>query len=406
MSRAKIRVSELAIEARMSDDDVLLALLDLGLPISKATDYIPRRQLSLARKTIGLPATPDRLTVAELSTSFKIPEEEVRRILVTKRIIAKDAVSIPNSLAKLAEATVRSEQKALRERLRIQELAKLQEEAKRRRKQEKKEREKRKKEQDEWPTIGHPAESLSFLSAGDIEAIHWELVRDFGQSRDPIEPPGVRNEAILDSAVFRPHTAMGLTLKYPTVVMAAAALFHSLVHDHCFHNGNKRTAVVSLLVFLDRNGYILNISEEELFDLVLRVGRHAVLEDESGPGKDYADRETLAITWWLQGRIKRVAKGELCVKFRQLRQILTSYGCSFPEMGRGFIDIYRDGRRVQVWYGGEGRDVELNTVHKIRHELELDEEHGYDSDIFYNASNRIPSFINKYRKTLDRLAKL
>ena len=223
----------------------------------------------------------------------------------------------------------------------------------------------------DWPTIGHPAESLSLLSAGDIEAIHWDLVRDYAKSRDPIDPPGVRNEAILDSAVFRPHTALGQVLKYPSVVMAAAALFHSIVHDHCFHNGNKRTAVVSVLVFLDRNGYMLNISEEELFEFVLRVGRHGILDDEAGPGKDYTDRETLAIARWLQSRVKQVRKGELCVKFRQLRQILTTFGCKFAETARGYIDIYRDGRRVQVWYGGEGRDVEVNTVHMIRRELEL-----------------------------------
>jgi hypothetical protein len=94
------------------------------------------------------------------------------------------------------------------------------------------------------------------------------------------------------------------------------------------------------------------------------------------------------------------------VKFRELRHILTTYGCRFAEAVRGYIDIHRDGRGVQVWYGGEGRDVEINTVHRIRRDLELDEEHGYDSDIFYNSSTRIPGFINKYRKTLDRLAKM
>ena len=105
------------------------------------------------------------------------------------------------------------------------------------------------------PTIIGKEQPIDYLTAGDIAKIHWVLVDDFSQSKDPIDPPGVRSQGLLESAAHRPRTALGTTDKYPTVAMAGAALLHSIVLNHAFHNGNKRTALVSTLVFTDRNGY-------------------------------------------------------------------------------------------------------------------------------------------------------
>ena len=94
------------------------------------------------------------------------------------------------------------------------------------------------------------------------------------------------------------------------------------------------------------------------------------------------------------------------MKFRELRQVMTVRDCRFEILSGNRINISKGKLRTQVFYASEGRDVDPNTIHKIRHDLDLDDEHGYDSDIFYNASPRIDEFINKYRRILDRLAKL
>jgi hypothetical protein len=60
-----------------------------------------------------------------------------------------------------------------------------------------------------------------------------------------------------------------------------------------------------------------------------------------------------------------------------------------------------------VYYGGDGTEVERNTVSKLRKELHLDDEHGVDSHSFYNMEIRsAEDFIVTYRKTLGRLARL
>ena len=104
----------------------------------------------------------------------------------------------------------------------------------------------------------------------------------------------------------RPQTALGGHLKYETVELAGAALLHSLVHNHPFHNGNKRTAIVALIVFLDENRCYLTCNEAELFRFVLLVARHAIAEPKDSW---LADREVIAAAQWLRGNSRAVDTG-------------------------------------------------------------------------------------------------
>jgi death-on-curing protein len=188
--------------------------------------------------------------------------------------------------------------------------------------------------------------------------------------------------------------------------MAAGALLHSLIHNHPFHNGNKRTALVAMLVFLDKNHWSLRVeSDDELFEFVLAVGSHSIVTGEPGRAAP-ADREVITIANWLHRRLRPTSAGTRAFKFHDLRTLLRKYDCHFEQARKGNrMNIRRGSLSTQVWYGGEGRDVRPGTVPKIRRELQLDEEHGYDSEMFYNADERLPGFIMRYRQVLDRLAK-
>jgi death-on-curing family protein len=258
-----------------------------------------------------------------------------------------------------------------------------------------------------WPTVGYPADEVTFLSVEDVEGIHWILVEDFSRSRDPIFPPGVKDRSLLASAVNRPRTSLGGESKYPTVVMAAAALLHAITCNHAFHNGNKRTALVATLSFLDRNGYLLNAEDDEVFDFVVSIASHDVVHGQEDEDSDATDREMLEIARWIQRHCRRISLAEKPLKFHEFRQILQRYGCEIEHAQRGNrVNITRNGKKTQVYQRNEGSDVERNTIHKVRKELGLAEADGYDSDIFYGAEDRVPEFIRKYRRALDRLAKV
>jgi hypothetical protein len=60
----------------------------------------------------------------------------------------------------------------------------------------------------EWKTVGN-VEAQQFLSAEQVEGIHWTLVKDLAGDVDPIDPAGVRSADLLESAVHRQHTSLG-----------------------------------------------------------------------------------------------------------------------------------------------------------------------------------------------------
>ncbi len=83
--------------------------------------------------------------------------------------------------------------------------------------------------------------------------------------------PGILNENLIQSALGRAQWDY-----IPTLEEKAAALLHSLVTNHGFTDGNKRTGIASTAVFLMINGYFLSIEDEVTANYIAdRVKRKA-----------------------------------------------------------------------------------------------------------------------------------
>ena len=96
------------------------------------------------------------------------------------------------------------------------------------------------------------SESISHLTVSAVKAIHHEVLAAHGGAR------GIRDEALLESAVAAPQaTMMGKPLISDPVEIAAAYLFY-LCRNHAFVDGNKRTALAACLVFLESNNLLPN----------------------------------------------------------------------------------------------------------------------------------------------------
>ena len=90
----------------------------------------------------------------------------------------------------------------------------------------------------------------------------------------------LRDRGLLESAVARPRASAFGRDAYPDLLSKAAALLHSLTLNHAFVDGNKRTAVLATLVFLDLNGYIICWDQREALDFILRLAERQVDLDE------------------------------------------------------------------------------------------------------------------------------
>ncbi|MCI2957117.1 type II toxin-antitoxin system death-on-curing family toxin [Agromyces atrinae] len=274
-----------------------------------------------------------------------------------------------------------------------------------------------------WRQIGHVRDQLRHLTPEEIEAIHFQIADDFRGTPDPIAPAGVRSAALLDSAAGRSSTGMSGFLKYPTAEMAAAALMHSVIHNHPFYNGNKRTALVSMLAFLDENGLMLNTSQTDVFKWTVRIASHRL--GASQYAGDQSDIEVQLMSSWLAQRCRNVEAGERVVTFAELRRRLQFFGCNVSLSGSagGKAMISREvpvmhqsrfGRRTRTevrrfWlpFGGDGRQVSRGRIKDLRQTFQLSDEFGVDSASFYGSvKHPVDAFIAEYRKTLRRLAKL
>jgi death-on-curing family protein len=84
---------------------------------------------------------------------------------------------------------------------------------------------------------------------------------------EPINPRDYRDHDKLESAVGRPFQTFGGEDLHQTLSQKAAAFFHSIACGHAFVNGNKRTAVMVLDLFMTANGYLLLINGADMYRL-------------------------------------------------------------------------------------------------------------------------------------------
>ena len=104
----------------------------------------------------------------------------------------------------------------------------------------------------------------------EVLEIHAILIDKFGGAN------GVRDEGLLQSAIFRPFATFDGIDLYPSPVDKAAAIFESIVMNHPFIDGNKRTGYFLMRLILLESGLDIEASQADKYDFVIDVtkGKH------------------------------------------------------------------------------------------------------------------------------------
>ena len=104
-----------------------------------------------------------------------------------------------------------------------------------------------------------------FLTLAEVLRFHEYQIQRFGGEQ------GIRDTGLLESAIAQPRASFAGQWLHPTLyAMAAAYAFH-ICKNHPFLDGNKRTAMVAALVFLEINGISLLDPKEKLPEAVERI---------------------------------------------------------------------------------------------------------------------------------------
>jgi death on curing protein len=105
------------------------------------------------------------------------------------------------------------------------------------------------------------------IDVRQIIAIHEILIKRFGGSK------GIRDMNGLESAIYRPFHTFDQKELYPAIVQKSAALFESLIINHPFIDGNKRTAYVAMRLFLLQNNLDVHCTEDEKYLFVIKASQ-------------------------------------------------------------------------------------------------------------------------------------
>lgn len=106
---------------------------------------------------------------------------------------------------------------------------------------------------------------LTFLSVDQVVELHRVSIDRYGGSH------GLKDPGLLESAVLAPQQTFGGEFLYPDLESMAAALWHGLVMNHPFIDGNKRIGLRAADVFLMFNGFELHGSKAELVELTIKM---------------------------------------------------------------------------------------------------------------------------------------
>ncbi len=112
-----------------------------------------------------------------------------------------------------------------------------------------------------------------FLTVDEVLLLHELQLDRFGGSA------GVRDAGLLESAVLQPQAGFGGVYLHEDLASMAAAYLFSIVKNHPFVDGNKRTGLHAALVFLDLNGIPIDHSSEVLYDTTMAVAEGRLDKD-------------------------------------------------------------------------------------------------------------------------------
>lgn len=100
-----------------------------------------------------------------------------------------------------------------------------------------------------------------------VENVHNILIDRFGGGK------GIRDKGALEAAIARPYATFDQEDLYPTIIEKAAAIFESIIINHPFIDGNKRSAYVLMRLILLSDHLDVVASQNEKYDFVISASK-------------------------------------------------------------------------------------------------------------------------------------
>jgi len=265
------------------------------------------------------------------------------------------------------------------------------------------------------------------LSVLTVLRAHYCVSDYFIRLGEGIGGVGPKHPDLLNMAVDRQHFGYCGKDKWTTKLEIAATLFFGLVKLHPFVDGNKRTALLTLLFHLQELGYAPSVHANQLEQLTTKTAEGSLgdykergkFKESIRNTKDDCDVQFLA--YFLKHGSRQVDDQYRPITYDKLDTLLRRKGYSIEDKDRNYANIVkhetevyhkwlmkreRSVRRVicRIGYPGGKTIVGIKEMKFIRESLGFTKEAGYDWASFYQGVQPMRELIAAYEEPLRRLA--
>jgi death-on-curing family protein len=267
-----------------------------------------------------------------------------------------------------------------------------------------------------------PYEGQKTVGIIDVLHAHYLIVDHFARKGEGIGGTGPRDLNLLHSTLGRQLSSFSTTTKWNDELEICATLFFGLIKNHPFHDGNKRTALLTALYHLGKLKRVPQVQQRELEQLAVRVATNQLsnYKDFSKVRKQ-DDPEVRFIARFFRRATRKTDFRYYPITYRQLNTILSRFGYELVDPNDNYINVVRweeetyweflrkkkrtVRRRVAVIsFPGWTREISDRELHRVRKVTILTPENHVDSGVFFMGEEPLEALITYYEGPLSRLA--
>ena len=243
-----------------------------------------------------------------------------------------------------------------------------------------------------------PSET-STIDAGETLYAHFLIAQYFADEGRGLGGIGPRDDGhLLHSALSRQFVEFGGIRKWSDDLQIAATTLFGLIKNHPFHDGNKRTALLSVLCLLRKQGRTASANKSKFDDFVVAIA-------ESGGRNDDNDIEKIARD--LRRMTRKLSNTRHTITYRQLNRLLQDFGFELRDARGNRIGVVRikDGQEIyRVGFPGLSKQVAQGDLKAVRDACGLTTAEGFDSEVFFGGAETAQNLLREYALPLNKLA--
>lgn len=255
------------------------------------------------------------------------------------------------------------------------------------------------------------------ISFQEVLKAHYLIVDYFIAEENTQAFCGVKDFNLLGSAIGRQYTGFGERFKWVTTSDVCATLFFGLIKGHSFHDGNKRTALLTLIYQLEKYGRTVTCAKKDFEKLAVNV---AANDYSSYPRykkfKNKTDAEVLFLSEFIRRNTRKIDKKYYRITYRELKTLLNKFDFDLENLIHNHIDVTQNRvekklfstlkkkyKVLQIGCPGWKNQINPKALKEVLKACKLTAKDGVDSKVFFHGSDPLAALIDEYNDPLRRL---